>query len=270
VPKQYLENEIRQQVQEALTQDIHFLYQKNFLNYQGKTKESHRPYIEVISEELLRNYEQMKRIGQNIAIRQTKSFQVGHNGVPNVDSRLRRYNTLRYSEKLLAIALYNSSKTYCFGKIFDYQVPLKETQQDKFGEIDLVAQKGQTIKLLELKIAGNTEETLLRALLEVYTYYKLLSSSIVKFITDYSFSQATEYYFQPGILTDKHSLSGTTISEHHNYPSFKNLVRQMNEEIGVPIEFFLYSYLSQRLQHRSQTKKNVDLVGEIQIAPIEI
>jgi hypothetical protein len=270
MPIEYPETEIRQRVQDALTQNLHFFYQENFLTYRGKTKDSRQLYIEVVSAELLESYEHMKFIGQNIPIRRTRSFHVDHDGVPNVNARLERFNTLAYSEKLLAIALYNSQTRYCFGNIFDYQVPLKESQDDKFGEIDLVAQKGSSIKLLELKTIGKTEDTLLKAILEIYTYYKLISGSIRKFISDFILNQTTGYYFQPGVLIDKDSFAGKTLIENQNHPYFRKLVGKMNDEIGVPIEFFLYHYPSQQVKFRSQTDQKIELVGDIQISLIEL
>ena len=143
----------------------------------------------------------------------------------------------------MAIAIYNSDTEYCFGKVFDYQIPLKESRKDRFGEIDLVAQSGSSIKLLELKIDGKGKETLLRALLEIYTYYKLLVGSVKKFITDFDLS--ADAYFQPGILTERTSLSGQTLSNLNAFPNMSALVSELNADMGVPIEFFLFDYPSQ-------------------------
>ena len=62
-----------------------------------------------------------------------------------------------------------------FGKILDYQVPLKNKSTDKgLGKIDLISVKESSkpgtkiIYFLELK-KDNSKETLLRCLLEVYS-----------------------------------------------------------------------------------------------------
>lgn len=165
-----------------------------------------------------------------------------HDGAPNVNARLKRFKKLNYSEKLLAIAIHNSGTEFCFGKVSDYQVPLKERQKDRFGEIDLVAQSGASIKLLELKINGKGKETLLRALLEVYTYYKLLDGSVEKFTKDFDLS--TDTYFQPGILTERSSLSGQTLLNMNAFPKMSALISELNADMGVPVEFFIFDYPS--------------------------
>ncbi len=260
--KGYTEKEIRDEVIKSLYSDPHFLYQEGFLNYQGKTTDSHEPYVEVISLELLRNFSKLKKVGEDMPIRRTKSFNMLHNGIPNVKARLEKFGNLTFSEKLFAIALFNSKANYCFGKTFDYQVPLKEHQEDGFGELDLVAQAGSSIKILELKINGKSKETLLRAIIEVYTYYMLLNGSLTKFITD--FDLGAKSYFQPCILTDQFSLSGQTISNINKYPKTIALVSQINDEIGVPFEFYLFSYPSQRIRPNEMNNK-VELDGNIEV-----
>lgn len=62
------------------------------------------------------------------------------------------------------------------GKIIDYQVPLKTpgaSDNSNLGKIDLLALNGDTLYLLEVKEPDNTESPL-RAILEIYTYWKQL------------------------------------------------------------------------------------------------
>lgn len=62
------------------------------------------------------------------------------------------------------------------GKIVDYQVPLKTpgaNDNSGLGKIDLLAVNGDTLYLLEVKAPDNTESPL-RAILEIYTYWKQL------------------------------------------------------------------------------------------------
>ncbi|MBI9031442.1 hypothetical protein JEZ13_05525 [bacterium] len=68
------------------------------------------------------------------------------------------------------------------GTIIDYQVPLKDTLADKgLGKIDLISynKEHNTMFLIELKYKGN-KETLLRSILESYTYYKLIDKIKLK------------------------------------------------------------------------------------------
>lgn len=62
------------------------------------------------------------------------------------------------------------------GTVVDYQVPLKTPQGNDnsgLGEVDLLAVNGDTLYLLEVKAPDNTESPL-RAILEIYTYWKQL------------------------------------------------------------------------------------------------
>jgi hypothetical protein len=190
--KDYREDKIRDMVKEQLRNNIHMFYKSAFLNYSGKTLDTKREYTEVIADELINNYIRVSQPWKYIPIRKTKSFNMNHDGFSNVKSRLNKFKNLEYCEKLLAIALYNSGQTYCFGKLLDYEVPLKEKQKpDALGKIDLVSVDGntQSVRLIELKIKkdNGTDETLLRAVLEIYTYYKLIknSESQGKFLQDY-------------------------------------------------------------------------------------
>ena len=69
------------------------------------------------------------------------------------------------------------------GYIFDYQTPLKETRNDSYGKIDLLGynQDDKCYSVIELKYRpSGSEETLLRCVLEAYTYYKLLDLKQIK------------------------------------------------------------------------------------------
>lgn len=266
--KKYSEKEIINKVKERLFNNPHFFYTENFLKYKSKTQDTKEPCTEVIAKVLVDHYGKVKLIGKNALIRRTKSFNWNHNGISNVAARLKRYGYLKYSEKLLAIALFNSQDFFCVGKIFDYEVPLNENISDGFGKIDIVTEDNDQIRLIELKISKEeNDETLLRALLEIYTYYKLISNSNSKFIQSFpkDLNNKIKYYFRPAILTDMESLSGTTIKEIKHYPYLKELVSEMNKEIGVKIEFFVYNYPSKQV--KTENRKIV-LDGDINIRKV--
>ena len=66
-----------------------------------------------------------------------------------------------------------TSSNWDLGEIIDYQIPLKEDEDDCAGKIDLISRKGDELHILELK-KKNSDETLLRCVLEGYTYYKTI------------------------------------------------------------------------------------------------
>lgn len=86
-------------------------------------------------------------------------------------------------EEILAKLLYRQGDVVGLGKILDYQTPLKEKKADSYGKIDLLSynKKDNLISIVELKYRPSvSDETLLRCILEAYTYYKLLMLDQVK------------------------------------------------------------------------------------------
>lgn len=260
------EEKIREKVRNKLENDPNLFYKESFLNYTGKTIDTKEPYTEVIADELVKYYDQLRRIGENYPIRKAKSFNAHPNHIPNVNCRLKQFNQLEYCEKLLAIALYNSNNTDCLGKILDYEVPLKEKQSDKHGKIDLVSLKDQSVILIELKIKAKNgiDETLLRALLEIYTYYKLIKNSFDKIMKDYKLPSDNYKRFQPAILTDEKALSGITLSNIKEYPRILALISLMNKEIESHIAGFVYDYPNrnepfQEIEHKIMLQGNITI-----------
>ena len=97
----------------------------------------------------------------------------------------------RWEEKI-AHAMYcqYKDKPAAFGKILDYQVPLKNTNADKdLGKIDLISAGDGTklgskkVYFLELK-KDDSKETLLRCILESFTYSKIIDKE--KLCKDFS------------------------------------------------------------------------------------
>lgn len=62
------------------------------------------------------------------------------------------------------------------GSIIDYQTPLKAKRNDVAGKIDLLSYDGTYLRILELKKLDNTE-TMLRCVLEAYTYMEIVNKS---------------------------------------------------------------------------------------------
>lgn len=74
------------------------------------------------------------------------------------------------------------------GKIVDYQVPLKHKHSQEcsgLGKVDLLSQNGSVAYLLEVKTRGNTEAPL-RAIMEIYTYWKQLGGNECRNFLDHS------------------------------------------------------------------------------------
>jgi len=148
--------------------DIGNLYKKNEVKRTGKVENIN--YAEIYAKYLLKNDYYLKL------------FQIQHYNRNNyrvhgrVESNTKKPKYKRF-EDLFARKLYkNRVGLSNLGQPFYYQVPLKENQQSKGGgKIDLVSFFGKkVIYLIELKY-GENKESLLRAVLEVHTYYQRLN-----------------------------------------------------------------------------------------------
>lgn len=100
-------------------------------------------------------------------------------------------DTSNREEERIALAMF--AKNYpLVGKVIDYQVPLKDKRSDKgIGKIDVIAYHTgtETLTLLELKKPDSTE-TLLRAVLEVFTYWQTVDHK--KLLADFGLPDNTK------------------------------------------------------------------------------
>lgn len=257
--KTIIENTIR-----AL--DINLFYQQPFVKYHESAKGTKSSYMDIISKVLIDRYDAIRNIGEKIVPRES-SFNAKHDGTSGAKGS-------GYTEKRLAIALFNGDKEYGFGKIFDYEVPLKRKNIDKYGDVDLVAVKGDKIKLIELKIRHtnlNSDETLLRTILEIYTYYKILSRSKAKFIDNFKnkLDESNNYIFQPVILAEEESLVAKHMEgmEKDKYGCLKELIKKMEEEICIAFEYYVYSYKARNFKKDNEGK--IVLINNIDIQQIK-
>ena len=176
----YTRKEVEEEVKKALP-EIERLYAEDFVKRIGSTKDTKELYTEVLSEYLLRNLNSFDDIG---SISRTKTYcEDRHAEVKiNLDSGAKK-DTGRKEENFAKRITY--LKFDNLGTIKDYQIPLKDTRLNKgVGKIDLISfnDKTNTLYLIELKYEGN-KESLLRATLESYTYFKIVDHS--KIIDDF-------------------------------------------------------------------------------------
>ena len=158
------------------------LYSINEVNYVGVTKDTKEFYTEVFAEWLLKNPGLLEGIEEHC--RELKYRIPGHEQreIPNSNRQ----------EEIIAIKLYKSRDSEKvlhagFGRILDYQIPLKISQQDSAGKIDLLSQDGSDVLILELK-KPDSKETMLRCVLEAYTYSKMVVKE--KLFREYGINQS--------------------------------------------------------------------------------
>lgn len=159
------------------------------VNYRGKTSDSGEYYTEIIAEFLCNNINEFQK-GIKVISRQVSYKIKNHTGNVPISNR---------KEEIIAIKMFNQSDKdgyfYPFiGEIIDYQTPLKSKQKDVAGKIDLLAYNNQILHMLELKKPDN-KETLLRCVLEGYTYLKTVDQK--KLLSDFSLHKSTKIVASP-------------------------------------------------------------------------
>ena len=165
---------------EDISADMSSFYKKGCINYRGKTKDTKEYYTEVISQWLLEHVELLDQIQM---ITRASSYCVeGHDGDPDHPDSNRE-------EELIAMAIKRQGTLPAVGRVIDYQTPLKNVQKDKAGKIDLLTFDGTTLRILELK-APDSKETMLRCVLEGYTYLKTVDQP--KLLSDFGLPGGTE------------------------------------------------------------------------------
>ena len=181
----FSKNEILEMIENAKF-DIRSFYKQDFVNYVGKTKDSKEYYTEIIAEWLLSHVDLFNKIK---LINREGSYRIESH-----DGKIINQNSNRAEEKIvMKLFDYSQNKGEIFdkiGKIIDYQTPLKNIQTDDAGKIDLLAynEDTDTLRILELK-KSDSKETMLKCLLEVYTYLKIVNK--VKLLKDFGLPKDT-------------------------------------------------------------------------------
>ena len=145
-------------------------YKAPIVNYKGYVNGSKNLYSEIIaktlvSEDLVKEWDKLKPVRPN-------HFDTDHTPTQNELSITNR------KEEILAKLLFYQGEVKDLGYIFDYQTPLKKARSDSYGKIDLLGYNtdDKCYSVIELKYRpSGSDETLLRCVLEAYTYYKLLN-----------------------------------------------------------------------------------------------
>ncbi len=159
--------------------DVNTLYTSRIVKQGGKVTDQDVFYTDVIAKYLLEHWDAWHDKITRI-YRQSSYKQSGHDGKCNEETFGKKGERV---EDNIAKHMFCMSQSChgCvgqpavefdfLGKIFDYQIPLKNVESDKgVGAIDIVSQSGNTVYLIELKKQDNDKDTLLRSGLEAYTY----------------------------------------------------------------------------------------------------
>jgi len=217
--KKYSKNEILEEIQ-----DMGNFYKRKVVNYRGTTSDSKEYYTEVVAEWILKNiylFDYIKPITRE------KSYKVDSHDGKNKDNDSNR------EEEKIAMKLFdlsqNQGKVFdVIGKIIDYQTPLKDIQTDKAGKIDLLAynenEEEKTLRILELK-KPDSEETMLRCVLEAYTYLKVVDKD--KLLKDFGLPKNTEIKACPFVFYDG--------KQHQEMKDGREKLEELIEKLGIEV-----------------------------------
>ena len=219
--KKYSKEEIIKKLEESKSKMGQF-YNENFLKYIGETSDEEGYYTEIITGWLLDNIELFNNIKM---ISRKSNYKVKtHDGI------IKNEGSKREEEKI-AMKLFelsqNQGKVFdIIGKIVDYQTPLKNVQKDKAGKIDLLAynEEEKTLRILELK-KPDSEETMLRCVLEAYTYLKVVDKD--KLLKDFGLPKNTEIKACPFVFYDG--------KQHQEMKDGREKLEELIEKLGIEV-----------------------------------
>ena len=219
--KKYSKEEIIKKLEESKSKMGQF-YNENFLKYIGETSDEEGYYTEIIAGWLLDNIELFNNIKM---ISRKSNYKVKtHDGI------IKNEGSKREEEKI-AMKLFelsqNQGKVFdIIGKIVDYQTPLKNVQKDKAGKIDLLAynEEEKTLRILELK-KQDSEETMLRCVLEAYTYLKVVDKD--KLLKDFGLPKNTEIKACPFVFYDG--------KQHQEMKDGREKLEELIEKLGIEV-----------------------------------
>ncbi len=218
----YSKDEIIKKLEVAKSEMWKF-YSQDFVNYRGKTSDKERDYYtEIIAKWLLDNIELFNDIKM---ISRENSYKVDSHDGKNKDNDSNR------EEEKIAMKLFDSSQNQgkvfdIIGKIIDYQTPLKDIQTDKAGKIDLLAynEEEKILRILELK-RPDSKETMLRCVLEAYTYLKVVDKD--KLLKDFGLPENTKIKACPFVFYGKEQYK----EMQKNKENLGELIKKLDIEI---------------------------------------
>ena len=237
-PKSEIQNRLSQYFKDSNCKN---LYKDSCINYVGVTKDTNENYSKVIVDYLVEHIEVFKKELNKIGITRKTSYKIdSHTGMSDFDFNARPKGERR--EEKIAHAMYcqYKEKAAAFGTILDYQIPLKNTSKDSgVGKIDLISSKTyktnneqlNKLYILELK-KDNSKETLLRCILEAYTYYNIVNRE--KLCMDFGlYADDTDFVISPLVFK----------SDKEFQKDLKDVLSLINA-LKIPVEIFAWEYIS--------------------------
>ena len=173
--KKYSEQEVIDKYQEFVKlKSFDLLYKETFVNWKGSTTNNDISYSEILASiimEDLSSFEAIQKVSRGAC------YKTDSHKMIEIDIESNRHEE-QFAKRVMGMDLGK------LGKVIDFQVPLKNIQKDNAGKIDLISinDEEKKVYLVELKTKYN-KETLLRAILEIYTYSRVVDQG--KLLSDF-------------------------------------------------------------------------------------
>lgn len=222
--KKYLHTYTREQLKEMCEKALsnpeigpNRFYDETFIKSEDKTKDDDEFRTEVIAGYILENLDSFKN---GISVISRENYKMPHDGTLTNTNQI---------ERNIAKKLFNFSKKKgisfpYIGVIEDYETPLYNKKGKGAGCIDILSvnKEESTVYILELKKDGSPE-TMLRCILEVYTYLKTVNKT--KLFE--SFSVPKNYDLKAAPLIFKRGLPWEQMQEIDRHPNLKKLMDEL-------------------------------------------
>lgn len=188
----YTREQIIKMCDEAMKTPSSF-YKEDFINYSGRTAEGEL-YNEIVAEYVCKHLKEF--VGGIKKITRENSYKTASHTGEHIPSDSRQ-------EEKIAVEIFNQKHFDYIGEVIDYQTPLKNKRDEDnkgAGKIDLLAYDDQKLYILELK-KPDSEETMLRCVLEGFTYLKTLDAE--KLLADFELPLSTHVVACPFVFLDE-------------------------------------------------------------------
>lgn len=130
------------------------------------------------------------------------------------------------NEKHLVRGMFNKRHLPFLGKAIDYEIPLKATKDAKHGDIDLLCITAENEALCTEVKRPTSHESILKAVLQAYTYTLLLAEIKQDVFADVE--HGPQLRLTPAILTFSTAQSGRQLEEIERYPELRGLIQRLN------------------------------------------
>lgn len=203
-----------------------------YVTYQWE-RTSRAGYLEWIADWIMSSLPQIQLVADGL---RSRSFRVtDHRGQIKLNTGINQL-----TEKRLVRAMFNLTQLPLLGRVIDYEVPLKDTDDAAHGDIDLLCVSPNICLCVEAK-KPNAGESILKAILQAYVYTSLVSSKKQLFLSSFKLDPTLQ--LTPAILTFASAQSGRQLKEIGKYPCLLKLIENLNAKLAIdgigPMRFFV-------------------------------